>query len=216
MDYPSKLALPIQLLPWLHDFLVVKSDEEVINGKLYNWRDPVHNGTKEAVRDPNDSANPRAPRHHWHLSLRHHGLQSRLPGRWVLWTDRSGYFYRYNAEGKRTIEPFWWKWCRANAPEAPPSSNPQTMGFLRLWWFPLLTFWWEFLNVNPLVRSQKGEIYPNVYLYGEGWKMTGLWRPARSPVQRKTITRFLRFLYTRWYAQGERFQLSYRCDIGHP
>ena len=186
-DYLQKLGIThVQLLP-VYDFGSVDEEDQ---WKAYNWGyDPVQYNVPEGsyASDPND---PYArilelqdtidTYHRANLSVimdvvYNHVYQA---DEYAFEQIVPGYFYRYNAEGERTNGTFCGNDVASERSMVRHYIKQSLKQWVSLYGFDGFRFdLMGILDIQTMteIAEELREIYPNIYLYGEGWKMdTGL------------------------------------------
>ena len=186
-DYLQKLGIThVQLLP-VYDFGSVDEENQ---WKAYNWGyDPVQYNVPEGsyASDPNDPyariwelQDAIATYHQSNLSVimdvvYNHVYQA---DEYAFEQIVPGYFYRYNAEGERTNGTFCGNDVASERSMVRHYIKQSLKQWVSLYGFDGFRFdLMGILDIQTMteIAEELREIYPKVYLYGEGWKMdTGL------------------------------------------
>ena len=185
-DYLQKLGIThVQLLP-VYDFGSVDEENQ---WKAYLGYDPVQYNVPEGsyASDPNDPyariwelQDAIATYHQSNLSVimdvvYNHVYQA---DEYAFEQIVPGYFYRYNAEGERTNGTFCGNDVASERSMVRHYIKQSLKQWVSLYGFDGFRFdLMGILDIQTMteIAEELREIYPKVYLYGEGWKMdTGL------------------------------------------
>ena len=187
LDYLKELGIShVQLMP-VYDFGSVDEKHPEL---VYNWGyDPVQYNVPEGsyASDPNDPyariwelQDAIATYHQSNLSVimdvvYNHVYQA---DEYAFEQIVPGYFYRYNAEGERTNGTFCGNDVASERSMVRHYIKQSLKQWVSLYGFDGFRFdLMGILDIQTMteIAEELREIYPNIYLYGEGWKMdTGL------------------------------------------
>ena len=186
-DYLQKLGIThVQLLP-VYDFGSVDEEDQ---WKAYNWGyDPVQYNVPEGsyASDPNDPyarilelQDAIATYHQANLSVimdvvYNHVYQA---DEYAFEQIVPGYFYRYNADGEHTNGTFCGNDVASERAMVRRYIKQSLKQWVELYGFDGFRFdLMGILDIQTMteIAEELRSLYPNIYLYGEGWKMdTGL------------------------------------------
>ena len=229
-DYLQKLGIThVQLLP-VYDFGSVDEENQ---WKAYNWGyDPVQYNVPEGsyASDPNDPyariwelQDAIATYHQSNLSVimdvvYNHVYQA---DEYAFEQIVPGYFYRYNAEGGRTNGTFCGNDVASERSMVRHYIKQSLKQWVSLYGFDGFRFdLMGILDIQTMteIAEELREIYPNVYLYGEGWKMdTGLSEDQLAHQYNSKRLPDFGFFSDNFRDTVKRTLLAgHRCDSQHP